>query len=96
MKIRNVAHKGLRRLIERDDPSGLNAAAVAKIRNIVSFLQEMGDVEEVRSVPSWRAHLLTGNRKGVWSLTVTLNWRITFRIDKTEGEIADLDFEDYH
>ncbi|MGQ0485308.1 MAG: type II toxin-antitoxin system RelE/ParE family toxin [Hyphomicrobiales bacterium] len=96
MKIRNVVHKGLRRLIERDDPSGLNAAAAEKIRNIVSFLQEMGDVEEVRSVPSWRAHLLAGDRKGVWSLTVTRNWRITFRIDKTEEEIADLDFEDYH
>jgi toxin HigB-1 len=96
MKIRNVVHKGLRRLIERDDQSGVNAAAAEKVRNIVSFLQEMSGVEELRLVPSWRAHLLTGDRKGVWSLTVTRNWRITFRIDKNDGEIADLDFEDYH
>ena len=47
-------------------------------------------------VPSWTAHQLTGNRKGSWSLTVTRNWRITFRIDQTEGEILDLDYEDYH
>ena len=96
MKIRHVVHKGLRRLIERDDQSGVNAAAAEKVRNIVSFLQEMSGVEELRLVPSWRAHLLTGDRKGVWSLTVTRNWRITFRIDKNDGEIADLDFEDYH
>ena len=24
------------------------------------------------------------------------NWRITFRIDKAEIEIVDLDYEDYH
>jgi toxin HigB-1 len=43
-----------------------------------------------------KAHQLTGNRKGTWSLTVTRNWRITFRIDQHEGEIFDLDYEDYH
>lgn len=96
MRIRNVVHKGLRRFIEKDDRSGLHPTVVEKIGNIVSFLQEMTDVEEVRSLPSWRAHILAGNRKGTWSLTVTRNWRITFRIDEAENEIADLDYEDYH
>lgn len=52
--------------------------------------------EELRTVPSWKAHPLTGDRKGAWSLFVTKNWRITFRIDQTEIEIIDLDYEDYH
>jgi RelE-like toxin of type II toxin-antitoxin system HigB len=39
---------------------------------------------------------LTGDRQGTWSLTVTRNWRLTCRIDRTEGEILDLDYEDYH
>jgi plasmid maintenance system killer protein len=30
------------------------------------------------------------------SLFVTKNWRLTFRIDQTEVEIIDLDYEDYH
>ncbi len=46
-------------------------------------------------LPSWKAHQLTGDRKGTWSLQVTRNWRITFRIDQAEGEILDLDYEDY-
>ena len=50
----------------------------------------------MRDVPSWKAHQLTGDRKGIWSLNVTRNWRMTFRIDRTEGEIVDLDYEDYH
>lgn len=96
MRIRNVVHKGLRRFIEKDDRSGLPPAAVEKIGNIVSFLQEMGGGEEVRAIPAWRAHVMTGDRRGTWSLTVTRNWRITFRIDQAENEIADLGFEDYH
>jgi len=96
LKIRNVIHRGLRRFIERDDASGLSPAVVEKVRNIPTFLQEMEDARELRGVPSWRVHQLTGDRKGTWSLTVTRNWRLTFGIDRTEGEILDLDYEDYH
>jgi toxin HigB-1 len=96
MKIRNVIHRGLRRFIERDDASGLPPAVVEKVRNMVTFLQEMDDARELRDVPSWGVHPLTGDRKGTWSLIVTRNWRLTFRIDRTAGEILDLDYEDYH
>jgi proteic killer suppression protein len=96
MRIRNVRHRGLKRFIERDDPSGLAPAVVEKIRNIVSFLQEMQDVQELSDVPSWKAYQLTGDRKGTWSLSVTRNWRITFSVDQAEGEIIDLAYEDYH
>jgi len=96
MKIRNVVHKGLRRFIENDDASGLQSAVVEKVRRIVTFLQDMEREDEIRTVPSWKAHLLTGDRKGTWSLFVTKNWRLTFRIDQAEIEIVDLDYEDYH
>jgi toxin HigB-1 len=94
VKIRNVSHRGLKRFIERDDASGLAPAVVEKVRNIVSFLQEMQDVQELHDVPSWKVHQLTGDRKGTWSLSVTRNWRMTFSIDRAEGEIVDLDYED--
>ncbi len=95
MKIRSVVHRGLRRFIQRNDPSGLPPAAVEKVRNTLTFLQEIEDAQELRDVPSWKAHQLTGDRKGTWSLMVTRNWRITFRIDVAEEEIFDLDYEDY-
>jgi len=96
MRIRNVLHKGLRRLFEHDDASGIQAAVAEKLRRIISFLQDMEKQDELRTVPSWKAHQLTGDRKGTWSLFVTKNWRLTFRIDQTEVEIIDLDYEDYH
>ena len=96
MKIRNVIHKGLRRFIEDDDASGLPGDVRPKLRKIVGFLQDMGQENELLTVPVWKAHRLTGDRKGVWSLHVTRNWRITFEIDNEEIEIFDLDYEDYH
>ena len=96
MKIRSVKHKGLGRLIEEDDDARLPAAFVDKIRKIIAFLQDMEREDELRTIPSWKAHKLTGDRKGAWSLFVSKNWRITFRIDRTEIEIIELDYGDYH
>ena len=96
MDIRNVIHRGLRRFIEHDDVSAISPSVVDRVRNIVTFLQEMENSEELRDVPSWKVHTLTGVRKGTWSLTVTRNWRITFKIDKAENKIYDLNYEDYH
>jgi toxin HigB-1 len=96
MIISNVRHKGVRRLLEADDASGLPPQTVDKLRKMLAFLQDMGREDELRSVPTWKAHQLSGDRKGVWSLFVTKNWRLTFAVNKAEIEIIDLDFEDYH
>jgi proteic killer suppression protein len=56
----------------------------------------MEQENELQTIPSWRAHRLTGDREGAWSLSVTKNWRLTFRINQAEIEIVDLDYEDYH
>ena len=63
---------------------------------MVTFLQDMEREDELRSIPGWKAHLLSGDRKETWSLFVTRNWRMTFRVDRDEIEIVDLDYEDYH
>lgn len=62
---------------------------------MIAYLLAIGNVEELYVPPNWGAHLLTGDRAGIWSLTVTKNWRMTFKITE-EGRIADMDLEDYH
>lgn len=96
MKIKNVLHKGLRRFIEDDNVTGIQPAVAPKLRRIISFLQDMEQESELQTIPSWKAHRLTGDREGTWSLSVTKNWRLTFRINQAEIEIVDLDYEDYH
>jgi proteic killer suppression protein len=59
---------------------------------MLAFLQDMENADELRTIRVWKAHMLSGNRKGVWSLHVTRNWRLTFWIDRQEDEICDLNF----
>jgi toxin HigB-1 len=94
LTIRNFSHKGLKQLYLEDNRRALPADVVDKLRGMLTFLQDMEDVETLRAFPLWKAHQLTGDRKGFWSLHVTRNWRLTFRIE--DDEILDVDYEDYH
>ena len=96
MRIRNFVHKGLKRLYTYDNPKGLPADAVDKIRKMLSFIQDMENANELRSIPIWKAHQMSGDREAIWSLHVTRNWRLTFRVDAAENEILDVNYEDYH
>ena len=63
---------------------------------MLGYLDAIEDTDELRALTAWKPHTLTGDRKGTWSLTVTRNRRLTFRIDTTEREIYDVNLEDYH
>ena len=96
VRIRNFIHKGLKKLYTDDATKGVPPDTVDKLRKMLAFLDDMDDPEELRALPSWKAHTLTGDRKGTWSLSVTANRRLTFRIDTAEREIYDVNLEDYH
>lgn len=95
MEIESVRHKALRRFIESGKPKGLNANVAGRLANMIAYLAAIDSIDELRIPPNWGAHELTGDRAGTWSLTVTKNWRMTFRLTD-EGAVADLDLEDYH
>lgn len=92
MQIASVRHKGLRRLFAKGDASGLPAPYADKIRKMIAYLQDAGGISELKTIPAWHAHILTG----VWALHVSPNWRLTCSVDARTDEIIDLDLEDYH
>ncbi len=96
MRLVQFRHKGLRRLYEEDDPKGVSAIHVDKLRKLLFALETAQDIEEVGRFPGWRLHSLKGNLKGYWSLTVTGNWRIIFRYDAAVNTASDVDLIDYH
>lgn len=96
MKIRNFTHKGLRQLYADDSAKGVPPETADKLRKMLAFLDDMQDPSELRALTAWKVHTLTGDRKGLWSLSVTRNRRLTFRVDTAEREICDLNLEDYH
>jgi len=94
MMIRSIRHRGLRRFVEDNDPRGINADLVNRVRNVLAVLIAAEDMDGVKGPPGWRIHQLTGDRRGTWSISVSGNWRITFDIER--NEISNLDLEDYH
>jgi proteic killer suppression protein len=63
---------------------------------MLAYLDSMEDPEELRALKAWKVHTLAGDRKGTWSLSVTRNRRLTFRIDNAERELCEVNLEDYH
>lgn len=96
VRIRNFSHKGLKRLYAEDSVKGVPSDTADELRKMLAFLEDMQDADELYSLSAWKAHRLAGDRKGTWSLSVTRNRRLTFRIDTAEHEICDVNLEDYH
>jgi toxin HigB-1 len=46
------------------------------------------------NIPGFGLHALRGDRKGQWAVSVSGNWRVTFRFE--DGDIVDVDYVDYH
>jgi len=66
---------------------------IDKIESILAALDVAARPEDMDR-PSFRLHLLSGNRRGQWAVTVRANWRIVYRFDL--GDVFDVDFVDYH
>jgi proteic killer suppression protein len=94
MIIRSVQHRGLLRLIEDDDTRELRTDLVKRLRNILAMLISASDMNGVSGPPGWRIHQLKGDRAGTWSISVSGNWRLTFDVE--QGEICNVNLEDYH
>jgi proteic killer suppression protein len=94
MIIRSSRHKGLRAFLENGDTKGIRSDQVKRVRNIIAALVYADSMDEVSGPPGWRIHQLVGDRAATWSISVSGNWRITFDVE--DGEISNLDLEDYH
>jgi len=91
--IRNFRHKGLERYFAKSDRSGIDARQADRIRRILDRLDAAaapGDMD----LPGYRFHSLKGDRKGAYAVSVSGNWRITFRFER--GDAVDVILEDYH
>lgn len=91
--IRSFRHKGLKRLYDDDDPRGLNAGHVEKLRRMLAYL-DIAKVPSDLDLPGYRLHPLKGDLKGFWAVKVQANWRIIFRF--ADGQAFDVDYVDYH
>ncbi|RJQ43689.1 MAG: peptidase [Gaiellales bacterium] len=91
--IRSFKHKGLEKYFLKGVKSGIQAKHEKRIRLILARLHASSSPQDM-DLPGLSLHELSGKRKGIWTVRVSGNWRVTFRF---EGKDAiDVDYEDYH
>ena len=91
--IRSFKHRGLKRLYEHGDRSGIRPDLVDTVERILTVL-DTATTPRALDVPGYRLHPLKGDLKGLWSVTVRANWRIVFRFEGTDA--FDVELTDYH
>ena len=91
--IGSFRQKGLKQFFETGSRRGITpelAARIARQLDALAAAQELRDIE----AHGFGLHPLKGDRQGEWAISVSGNWRITFRFEK--GEALDIGLEDYH
>jgi proteic killer suppression protein len=91
--ISSFKHKGLENFYKKGSTKGIQGDHVNKLRMQLAALDSAQKIEDL-DIPGYRLHSLKGNRKGLWSITVSSNWRLTF--EYFEGNVYILNYEDYH
>jgi len=72
---------------------GIQAVHANKLRMQLAALVSARIIDDM-DIAGYRLHPLKGSRKGIWSITVNGNWRITFEF--TDGNAYIVNYEDYH
>jgi proteic killer suppression protein len=76
--IKSFRHSGLKRLYEKDDRRRVSPEHAEKLIRILDRLDASEGPGDL-ALPAYRLHPLKGELEGYWSVTVSGNWRVTFR-----------------
>jgi len=91
--IGSFRHKGLKEFFETGSRRGIApdlASRIGRRLDVLYAARELGDID----AHGFDLHRLKGDRQGEWAISVSGNWRITFKFAK--GEAMDINLEDYH
>lgn len=80
-------------MYERGDVSRVGSNLSDRIALALADLDDAGKPSDL-DLPGYRLHPLKGHLKGYWSISISGNWRMTFRIE--DGDAYDVDLTDYH
>ena len=94
LMIQSFKHAGLRRFFEEGKKRGIPTQMGPRLQRRLAVLDDAVSLADIGFMRGFRLHPLKGKRAGEWAISVSGNWRLTFRFD---GEhVTDVDLEDYH
>ena len=91
--IKSFRHRGIERFFRTGSKAGIQTNHAEKLRLQLFALDSARSPADMNA-PGWKLHRLKGSLVDHWAISVSGNWRLTF---KFEGEDAILvDYQDYH
>ena len=91
--IKAFKHKGLKQYYETGSTRGIQSKHASRLRMQLAAMDSAMEVSDL-DIPGYKLHPLKGDRKGIWAISVSGNWRLTFEF--RDGHVYLLDYEDYH
>ena len=91
--IKSFRHKGLEKFFETGSMAGIQAKHAERLQIILIRLQHAQEVVDM-DIHGMGLHPLKGDLKGFWSLKVSANWRVIFRM--AGADVYDVELIDYH
>ncbi len=91
--IKSFSHKGLEVFFRTESTKGIQPKHADRLGRIMDRLDAAAEVRDMNA-PGYDLHPLKGNLAGHWSVKVSGNWRVTFRMENGNAYIVN--YQDYH
>lgn len=91
--IKSFKHKGLKLFYDTGKTSGIQPSQSKRLQLLLIALDTATCINDM-DVPGFNLHLLKGKRKGIYAISISANWRITFIFE--DGNAYIVNYEDYH
>jgi proteic killer suppression protein len=90
---KSFQHRGLQALYEKGETRRLPQQHITKLRDILVTLDHSRNPADM-NLPGFQLHPLKGTLRGYYAVSVSGNWRVTFRFE--DGHAVDINYTDYH
>ena len=91
--IKSFQHKGLKDYFYSGSKKGIKPEQANRLGRMLDRLDASGSPKDM-DLPGYDLHPLKGDKKDMWSVSVSGNWRITFYFEGQDAYLVD--YLDYH
>lgn len=91
--VKSFRHKGIEKFFHTKSKSGIQPHHAKRLTLQLGVLNAMLTIDEM-NLPGWHLHPLHGELENHWAVSVSGNWRLTFKFE--ERNVYLLDYQDYH
>ena len=91
--VQSFIHRGLKALCDGRTTRRVAPGHIEKLRDSLAVLDRIRSPADM-DLPGFRLHSLRGELKGHFAVSVSGNWRVTFRFE--DGHAVDVNYVDYH